>query len=898
MTVTIVIIIVVWILVAGGKSETGQPSAAPAITTEQLIASDARISDLLEQFDIPFGRDIYLSQSMFEAWLRAAQPFAAVSPPNTPDPQTLREPLARLKRLQGIVSSPHQSRDARNAGYVSRQKAKHASLFSDSLGYPLNAEQISAILHDEDRALVVAGAGTGKTSTIVGKVLHTLAESLAKPEEILLLAFTRKAAEEMQQRLEALSVSGVKIKTFHSLGTEAIAQATGKRPSVSRLAEDAIALKKAIRGYVDTCLSDPVDRTAISEFIAYYRYPYTEPHSFNSHHQYLQHIDGHDVRTLRDEKVKSVEECIIANWLTMHAIRYEYERPYEHDTASVEHRHYRPDFYLPDYGIYLEHFAIDKQGQPPRWFDEPQKYLNGMQWKRALHTERGTTLVETFSRQVADGTVFSHLESELARHGVTIGAIAPEDLTALTRSTPVLDPFVDLLSSFLNLYKGNTWTQAELTERAARSGNTRAQRFVQVFQRVLSRYQDQLGSERAIDFADMVNEAVAHVREGRYRPGFKYILVDEYQDISRGRAQLLLALLDQVKRSRLFAVGDDWQSIFRFAGSDIELMTKFSEHFGYTRRTDLCITHRFNDRSLTASSQFIQANPQQLKKNLRSNRSSVLPSIEIISMDATPAPDAPGPEAPAALQIVLDTIARDCRDPRIGVLVLGRYHFRLESHRRALQVDPRLSLRFGTVHQAKGSEADFVVVVDVVGGRHGFPTEIVDDTLLDLVLAGRGSFPNAEERRLFYVALTRAKHKTYLITSDTRRSVFIDELEAPQFGGLVIPSGAGSRTAACPKCVGGRLVRRMGKWGVFWGCSNYPLCECVVKPCPWCGRGPFVREQNTFRCTDQSCGQTAPLCPSCGIGALVPRDGRFGKFWGCTEWRPEGASCGFTRKWH
>ncbi len=167
--------------------------------------------------------------------------------------------------------------------------------------------------------------------------------------------------------------------------------------------------------------------------------------------------------------------------------------------------------------------------------------------------------------------------------------------------------------------------------------------------------------------------------------------------------------------------------------------------------------------------------------------------------------------------------------------------------------------------------------------------------MMDLVLARPGSHPNAEERRLFYVALTRARHRTYVLTDDLNRSVFIDELEAPEYSGLVIASGAAARTVACPSCAGGRLRRIEGQHGLFWGCSNFPLCEAKARACPWCGAGAFVRGPAGYRCAAERCGKTAELCPSCRTGAVVPKTGPFGPFMACTEWRREGPSCGYTR---
>ena len=866
----------------------------------RLHSLDSAVTQLLEEYAAIRG---YLTHSGQASWMKRAAPLASLLPDPLVDSALPVDPVRRLNRLREIVRMGERGRTSRNDIYVRQQREKHADLFHSGLGYPLNGDQTDAILHDEDRALIVAGAGTGKTSTIVGKTLHLLREGLATESEIIMVAYTKKAAEEMEERLASHSVKGIAIKTFHALGNEGIAQATGRKPSISKLAEDNWALPGAIREYVSEILSDPSRQGRLTEYLAQFRYAYRAPETFATEHDYFQYIQGQNVRTLRGEQVKSVEECMIADWLTTHGIRYEYERHYEHETASIQFRQYQPDFYLPEYGIYLEHFGINRQGRPAPFIDDPQVYLDGMAWKRDLHRKHKTKLIETFSYFAAEGRLADELDRLLRAEGVRITAISVDDFLPLLTQQDILDPFLRMVASFLNLFKSNGWTESEVRQRALDAKNIRGAKFLDVFSAILAKYEAALRREVAIDFSDMINETVGHVQSGRFSPGYRYILVDEFQDISRGRARLIQALLAQNPGAKLFAVGDDWQSIYRFAGSDIDLMTRFAVHFGHTRRTDLRTTHRFNDRLLQASSRFVSANPQQLRKELVAPRKRVQPAIAIVSGSSVGTgkegalETASGMEGAAKDPLVsaLQAIAFEDPADKIDVLVMGRYNHLLEPCRQVPVPDCRLKLRFLSVHAAKGLEADYAIVLDVIGGKLGFPNAIVDDPLLELVLAGVGTFPHAEERRLFYVALTRARHKTFILTRNHQRSVFVDELEGEAYRDLVIPSKARQESHACPKCKGGRLIPRTGSWGTFFGCSNYPLCESITELCSECESGAFIRGQESFRCTNEQCGKSQPVCPSCRVGALVPREGRYGKFLGCTKWRPKGVSCTFKR---
>lgn len=873
-------------IVCRGLKPTDAAHIAHAI---KLWALKDQAAQFVAAFNHPQGQRQYLTHSLYTRWKSRLDGYPDLTQVSLDVPGVPDEVLASFKRLRGIVAEGEQARAERNRAYVQEQSTRHAELFKIGQGYPLNDEQIAAILHDEDRSLVVAGAGTGKTSTIVGKVIYLVKEGLAKPSELLLLAFTRKEAEEMESRLKQLTGSVFSVKTFHSLGLQAIAEATGKKPSLSKLAEDSQALRKALQDSVVAMFNDRTQQAIATEFLGYFKYPYQEPESFRTAHEYHQHIRGHDVRSLNGERLKSVEESLIANWLILHGIAYEYERPYEHDTASIQFRQYKPDFYLLESGIYIEHFGINSQGKPPPFITDPKRYLDGIAWKRAEHQLRGTKLVETFSHQASAGTLLRELEKALRSHGVKILPPDPARVKEILTRDEVLNPFITLVTSFLNLFKGNAWTREEVRARVDASKDIRATKFLAVFDAIAQQYEKALQSEGAIDFSDMINAAVDHVKAGRFAPGYKYILVDEFQDISRGRARLIQGLLDQVPGSKLFCVGDDWQSIYRFTGSDIDLMTRFADHFGFTRRTDLRKTHRFNDRLLMASSNFVMANPQQLKKDLIAAQQSDLPAIQVVSV-------ASETEKVHCVRQVLETIAAECCSDKFDVLLVGRYNFLLDECKGIKPPDPRMTIRSLTVHSAKGMEADYVVVLDVVNGRYGFPTEITDDPLLDLVLAGRTPFPHAEERRLFYVALTRARTKTFLLTRDVERSVFVDEIESKPYAALVIPSGAAERTVACPKCTGGRLVAREGEWGRFWGCSNFPQCVVTAKACPWCGVGAFVPGQVHYRCANPDCGRSADVCPRCGVGAVVPREGRYGGFSGCSEWRSNGPSCTFKMR--
>ena len=260
-------------------------------------------------------------------------------------------------------------------------------------------------------------------------------------------------------------------------------------------------------------------------------------------------------------------------------------------TADPRYRQYQPDFYLPDYDIYIEHFALDKDGKPPNW----PRYGEGVSWKRSLHQQNGTRLLETHSWQFRDGSLLPELERRLREHGVRFERTSIERLLANLRNI-IASWLGQLLATFLSLVKTAGFTMRELRQRAAAlplSNAPRSNAFLDLFERVWNRYEELLDEEKAVDFDDLINRARDFIETGRWASPFRYVLVDESQDISAGR----LALLKALKASGVayFLVGDDWQSINRFAGSDVGLMTSCGDHLGFVAQRELSQTFRYGE---------------------------------------------------------------------------------------------------------------------------------------------------------------------------------------------------------------------------------------------------------------------------------------------------------------
>ncbi|MEX2577463.1 MAG: UvrD-helicase domain-containing protein, partial [Verrucomicrobiales bacterium] len=670
--------------------------------------------------------------------------------------------------------------------FVAAELERYRDFFDTVESKPLTPEQRLSVVVDEDATLVLAGAGSGKTSVITAKAAYLVKAGICRPEDILLLAFAKNAAEEMSERVERRSGVPISARTFHALAYDIIGQVEGSKPALAEHASDDLAFSNLIKQIIKDLVAEnsEVSKTIIRWFAHFLVEPKSE-WDFKTKHEFYSHLEKQDLRTLQGEKVKSHEELQIANWLYQNGITYEYEPDYEHELAGTGKRNYCPDFRLTESGIYIEHFGVRRERTGDGGerlvtapFVKREPYLAGMEWKRKVHAEHGTTLIETYSYERQEGRLLSALEEKLAPH-VLLTPLSANSVFDRIVELHQIDGFSQLLGTFLRKFKsgGYSLEDCDAKARGLKMG-VRAKAFLSVFAPVFAEYQERLGGR--IDFEDMILRAAGYVETDRYVGRFRRILVDEFQDISQGRARLVKALMDQSSGTRIFAVGDDWQSIFRFAGSDIHLMRHFGEEFGGSfdgengihRAVDLGRTFRSVDQIAYAAKDFVLQNPAQLPKRIVSAGTATEPAIGIV-------PTSRNDRQEKLAEILADIAAKVGVEPA-SVLLLARYRF-VEPDMPALRRRfPGLRLNFKTIHASKGLEADHVILLNADSGRMGFPSEIVDDPLLSLVSPEQERFENAEERRVMYVAMTRARRTLTIMASKKRPSSFAEEIRASQ----------------------------------------------------------------------------------------------------------------------
>lgn len=718
--------------------------------------------------------------------------------------------------------------DAINKRHSARELVESRKFFDTVEKSPLTDEQAEAVVCFDNRVLLVASAGSGKTSTMVAKAAYALQRGYFAADRMLLLAFNSDAAAELEERLRArleplgLPAEQVVAKTFHAFGLDVIGTSTGKKPSLAPWVETGRDLETLLVMVDELKDSDPQFRAAWDMFRLVFGQDLPQ---FGKEEENPEAWDRDSGRngfwTLQGDVVKSRGERVVANWLFYNGVKYVYEAPYKIDTADSQHRQYRPDFYLPGPDVYLEHWAVDANGEPPPEF---AGYKEGMAWKRALHSANGTTLLETTMADLWSGKAFAYLELELRKVGVELD---PNPDREVQGRKPIENPrLAHTIRSFLTHAKSNRLTITELRRRLNDGGAGqfmyRHSMFLSIFEKLWGGWEARLRAERCIDFEDMLNQAADCIEQGRWESPYELIMVDEFQDASRARARLVAGLIKTPGRY-LFAVGDDWQSINRFAGADIAVMTDFEAMFGTAVTLKLETTFRCPQSLCDISSRFVQKNPKQLRKTVRSLKTDVDFPVHIVA-----ARDEASIRSTIEERLTAIAAAHSGNGGPTTVYVLGRYR-RDEVYKPRTWDTASLKVEFITVHSSKGLEADHVILPRMTSDTLGFPSRVVDDPVLQLAMPGGDGFEFSEERRLFYVALTRAKQSVTLVTVAQKESAFVTELVRDFNLTVMNADGSENTDEVCPKCGTGFIVLRSGRYGPFYGCTSFPRCKHTRK---------------------------------------------------------------------
>ncbi|MDX2133742.1 MAG: UvrD-helicase domain-containing protein [Saprospiraceae bacterium] len=703
----------------------------------------------------------------------------------------------------------------------------------------LNPQQREAVTAADKRILVLAGAGSGKTKTLLQKIIYLIEEKGVPAAHILAITFTKNAANEMVDRLilsadksgeyEAVLqnkkttaqaqedarrtfrsryrwIDALTVRTFHSYGYRLLRN-YGVHEFDNRfriVGEDKVREEDEFLRYVapetvyevfsKLLIQRCEDRTYLLRLKRYVLdYLVDRIHKHDAPNRPL-HPEGKRYTALDGTRVRSKSEQFIADYLFRNSIPYRYE-----PQVLVRDFPFRPDFYIPDANLYIEH--VSNRSHP-------------MQGKEAQFEQGGLLYAKTFEHLAEDSSLFTHTLDRLIR-GRLPARFAHERLLSYEEA---FKGHLDHLREFLltvmrvnDMIKVDGLDPQKMLEQAQTDPHERIRAFYALAIPLLHDYAAYCTDHSYLDFNDLIGRTLSLLRNHediarRERNQYRYVLVDEFQDVNTLQVELIKQLLSD--DTQLFCVGDDWQSIYGFRGSDVQYILDFEKHFPGARLIQLDLNYRSTQHIVGAGNEVIRHNRLRIDKTIRATKMS---DHKIVVYA--------GSSLAENIAFCLRTV-RECLDEGLGaddILFLYRRTAMMSPFADALR---RHSLRIQTktIHAAKGLEARVVFIVGLTDGFGGFPDIWLEDRIFQVVKKGNYDLLLEEERRLFYVAITRARDRLFLITEKGRESSFLREIPEAytvRTGEPMLPTVEEARL--CPQCRS-RL-------------------EPLFAYCPYCGAG-------------------------------------------------------------
>jgi superfamily I DNA/RNA helicase len=660
----------------------------------------------------------------------------------------------------------------------------------------LNERQRDGVVSEEKRLLVLAGAGSGKTKTLLQKLVYLIEEKSVSPSSILAITFTKNAANEMIDRLiMTADQSGVFHKTISDKNLSAPAKDQERRNYVKRFKWIE---NLTLRTFHSFCYS-VLRNYGVNEFDNKFRIigdekrdedddlsKYVAPETaFEVFHKLLIELcedsnyllnlkryvldyvvdklhvekfrrnlpkDGKYFTTLNGIKVRSKSEQYIADWLYRHNLQFEYE-----PLLNIKDFEFNPDFHIPAANIYLEH--VSNKSYSMR--DKEEQFEKG-----------GFLLVKTYEQMTKDSALFNHtldmiIKSRVSKNGYSSKSITYRE--ELNNYHEDVKDFLRMVMRITDMIKVESLDLSEIKLKAAQDQHERVRDFYKLALPLVEKYKDYCVNKSYLDFNDMISRTISLFRNHsdileKFKLKYRYILVDEFQDVNNLQVELIKMLLTD--DTQLFCVGDDWQSIYGFRGSNVSYIIEFEKHFANSSVIKLNLNYRSTESIVGASNEVIKRNKFKVEKEIRASKKS---EHKIVIYAANEEEENLTFCTQRVRELLEEGITPD------DILFLYRrsamykpYFFRFKNE--------NIKVQAKTIHAAKGLEAKVVFIIGLTEGYGGFPDIWLEDRIFQVIKKANHDQLLEEERRLFYVAITRAKDKLFLITEKGNESSFLKEI--------------------------------------------------------------------------------------------------------------------------
>ncbi len=691
-----------------------------------------------------------------------------------------------------------------NKKFIEQRKKDYRHLWNKG-PLSLDDEQQTAIITDDKHNLVAAAAGSGKTEVLITRIAYLIARKPdgVLPKRILAIAYQRKAKEEIEQRLrERFNIKNTNVRTFHKLGKD-ILEETGRKFRRTDIV-DQNKKHEIIQKIFNNKIKNEPDFYKLFLQFAKTLHDKETKEDVKTKAEALTYARERAYYSINNTRVNSrAEKEILDFFLTYNLNGKPIGVKYEPEVDG-----FRPDFYLPQYDLFIEHWALNEKGEVPDWFSQStEEYKKSMEMKKNWFAEHDKLLVETFAYEYDLDKFIKLLKKRVieklqTKHDGNFEFALKTyeeivDIAWQSYRTPIDD-----IVNFITSAKTYGLTPSKIAHRLQKMKWTRKQlAFGNLALPVYSAYEELLKEHKKIDFEDMINNAGEALDDDRSLRAdvYDHILIDEYQDISAQRYKLIKKLLEHNPKCKLFCVGDDWQSIMGFSGSNLNFFVNFDKFFENPAITKISTNYRSVKSIVDAGADLIKNNSScQIQKPTLSNREDVRPIRVFRSPHRRKCErNYHRQTAEDCFNRITDHIKRGCF-PR-DILVLTRcmrtrvgHGYRFLSIIRMFMekakengieiaygnAEAQSRVRLLTVHKSKGLEAKVVFILNVIKDTYGFPCEIEDPSIYE---PARENYPpqdqKEEERRLFYVAMTRAQEDLYIYTWEPSKSEFLEEIE-------------------------------------------------------------------------------------------------------------------------
>ncbi|MFN3554586.1 MAG: UvrD-helicase domain-containing protein [Bacteroidales bacterium] len=661
----------------------------------------------------------------------------------------------------------------------------------------LNERQREAVVSEEKRLLVLAGAGSGKTKTLLQKLIYLIEEKGVSPSSILAITFTKNATNEMIDRLiisadttgdyqKALNsrriaksdkdlmrfqqqkkfkwIDGLTVRTFHSfcysilrnygvnefdnkfriIGDEKRAE----EDELSRFIAPETAFEVFHKLLIEQCEDVEyllqLKRYILDYLIEKIHLKKTETGGFPETGKYFTTLDG--------TKVRSKSEQFIADWLYRHSIKYEYE-----PLLNVKDFSFHPDFYIPEANLYIEHVS-DKSYSTKAKEEQFQK--------------GNLLLVKTFESMTKDSALFNHTLDSIVKNRLpsnylkTVRLNFKEEFNGYHED---VKDFVQQIMRITDMMKVENIDIDGVLENARKDQHERVRNFYELAIPVVKKYAHYCTNKSYLDFNDLISRSISLFKNhqdiaNKYTSKYQYILVDEFQDVNNLQVELIKLLLTD--KTQLFCVGDDWQSIYGFRGSNVSYIVEFENHFTDAKIVKLNLNYRSTQNIVGASNEVIKHNKFKVEKDLQASKKS---EHKIVVYAGNSLEE----NIQFCVEKVEELLAEGLNND--DILFLYRRSKMFSPYFRRFK-NEGLKVQGKTIHASKGLEAKVVFIIGLTEGYGGFPDIWMEDRIFQVIKKANHDLLMEEERRLFYVAITRAKDKLFLITEKGNESGFLKEI--------------------------------------------------------------------------------------------------------------------------